>query len=70
MRYAMYTVREIETAITTLPTREFAKLREWFYERDAMLWDQQFEEDVQAGRLSRFAEKAIADYKVGKVTEL
>ncbi len=66
----MYNVREIEIAITALPTREFAKLREWFYERDAMLWDRQFEEDVQSGRLAKFAEKAIADYKVGKITEL
>jgi hypothetical protein len=33
-------------------------------------WDRKIARDSEAGRLDKFAEEAIADYKVGRVKEL
>jgi hypothetical protein len=33
-------------------------------------WDRQTVRDSEAGRLDKFAEEAIADYKAGRVKEL
>ena len=66
----MTQVQKIEKEITHLPPRELAKLRTWFEEFDAEIWDRQFEEDVKAGKLDFFAEKAREDFKKGRVKEL
>lgn len=66
----MTTVKEIEQAVARLSERELAIFREWFEEFDAQLWDEQFKEDVEAGRLDYLAEKAIRDYQAGKYKEL
>lgn len=66
----MTTVKEIEQAVARLSERELAIFREWFEEFDAQLWDEQFEEDVEAGRLDYLAERAIRDYQAGKYKEL
>lgn len=66
----MNTVQEIEKAITKLPKNDLPVLREWFDEFDAEIWDKQFEEDVQSGKLDGLAMKAIADFHAGKCREL
>lgn len=40
------------------------------YEEQAAAWDKQFEEDVKAGKLDRFAEEALADFQAGKCEEI
>ena len=40
------------------------------YEAEAEIWDKQFEEDVKAGKLDRFAEEALADFRAGKCEEI
>ena len=40
------------------------------YEIQAEMWDKQFEEDVKAGRLDKFAEEAIQDFQEGKCEEI
>ncbi len=40
------------------------------YEAEAEVWDKQFEEDVKAGKLDRFAEEALADFRAGKCEEI
>jgi len=37
---------------------------------DAEVWDQQFEEDVAAGRLEQLAEEALQDLRAGRCTDL
>jgi hypothetical protein len=66
----MTTVKEIEQAVAQLSEDELAAFREWFEEFDAQLWDEQFEADVNAGKLDRLAEKAIRDYQAGNYKEL
>ena len=36
------------------------------YRVEAEVWDKQFEEDAKAGKLERFAEEALTDFRVGK----
>ena len=66
----MTDVQEIERAIQKLSPKDLALLREWFEEFDADVWDRQFEEDVRAGKLDGLAEKALANFRAGKCTEL
>ena len=36
------------------------------YRVEAEVWDKQFEEDAKAGKLERFAEEALTDFRAGK----
>lgn len=67
---AMSTIQEIEDAIRRLSAEELAALRAWFAEFDADAWDQQFEEDVAAGRLDALADEALEDLREGRCTDL
>jgi hypothetical protein len=69
-RGRMQTLQELQRAVSQLSPEELASFRRWFEEFDARLWDSQFEEDVQEGRLDRIAEQAIADFYAGKCKEL
>lgn len=64
------TIHEIEQAIKELSPEELARLRQWFDEFDARAWDEQFERDVQSGKLDELAEKARSDFGTGKTKEL
>jgi hypothetical protein len=66
----MSTVQEIKDAVLQLSPEDLAAFRAWFAEFDASLWDQQFEEDVAAGRLDRLAEEALQDLREGRCTDL
>ncbi len=66
----MFSLQEIETAVSKLSQEELAQFREWFAEFDAQLWDKQFEADVKAGKLEHLAQQALQDYKNGNTTEL
>ncbi len=64
------TVKELEKAIAKLSPEELAEFRAWFQEYDMDEWDRQIARDSAAGKLDKFAEEAIADYKAGRVKEL
>jgi hypothetical protein len=66
----MNTVQAIEEAIRQLSPEDLAALRTWFVAFDAEQWDQQFEEDVAAGRLDALAQEAIQDLREGRCTDL
>ena len=66
----MSSLQDIERAIAQLPREQLASFRAWFAEFDAKLWDEQFEEDVAAGRLDRLAEEALKDLREGRCTDL
>lgn len=66
----MSTVQEIQTAISQLSAEELGVFRAWFAEFDAEAWDQQFEQDVAAGRLDALADEALQDLRTGRCTDL
>ena len=66
----MSTVEEIESAVAGLPPEELRRFREWFEQVDADLWDRQFAEDAEGGRLDKAADRALLDFRAGRCTEL
>jgi hypothetical protein len=64
------TLQEIESAVAGLSAEELTRFRAWFLEFDAVAWDQQFEDDVRAGRLDALAEEALSDLHAGRATDL
>jgi len=66
----MSEVEQLEQRIQNLPPQEFAKLRAWFVEFEARVWDHQIEADAKAGKLDGLISEALADYKAGKAREL
>ncbi len=66
----MSTVQDIEKAIRELSPDDFAALRAWFARFDAGPWDQQFADDVSAGRLNALAAEAIDDLHQGRCEKL
>jgi hypothetical protein len=64
------TLQELENSVSRLPPEDLVKFREWFWEFDAKNWDNQFGEDVSAGRLDGLAEAAIRQHRAGESTEL
>jgi hypothetical protein len=66
----MATVEEIEKAIERLPEQELARLRAWFDERDAALFDAKIERDAKAGKLDALANRALGDHAAGRTRKL
>jgi len=66
----MSEVEQLEEQIERLSPQDLAAFRAWFAEFDARMWDQQIEADAKSGRLKPLIDKALADYKAGKVREL
>ncbi|MGC8991083.1 MAG: hypothetical protein ACP5MD_13275 [Verrucomicrobiia bacterium] len=66
----MSTVQEIKEAVCQLSSEELAAFRAWFAEFDASAWDQQFEQDISAGRLDQLAAEALRDLREGRCTGL
>ncbi len=63
-------VEEIQSAIVSLAPEEYARLREWFIERDWEQWDQQIEADAQAGKLDFLIAEAMAEKAQGQLRNL
>lgn len=55
-------VREIENAITQLPTDELTELVIWLEEYYAAVWEQQIEQDLEAGRLDDLLAELDKEY--------
>lgn len=66
----MSTIQEIQTAVSELSPEELSVFRAWFAEFNAKAWDQEFEQDVTAGRLEALAEEALRDLHEGRCTDL
>lgn len=63
-------LQELETAVSSLPSKELATFARWFEEYLADAWDKQIEEDIRAGRLEKLVHEAAADIKAGRCTPL
>jgi hypothetical protein len=66
----MTRIEEIEKAIEGLSADEIARLRAWFDEFEARMFDEQIERDAKAGKLDEVAAQALADHKAGRSREL
>jgi hypothetical protein len=66
----MSKIENLEREIQGLSPAELAAFRRWFREFDARAWDQQIEEDVQAGRLDGLANAALRDFESGRCDEI
>lgn len=58
-------VKEIESAIVQLPSKEVTELMSWLSEHHAQLWDKQIEEDLEAGRLDALLAEVDQEYEAG-----
>jgi hypothetical protein len=67
---AMTTVKEIEHAIEQLPSDQFSQIRDWIVERDWEKWDEQIENDSEAGALDFLIDEASRDAKSGDTRPL
>lgn len=63
-------IEDIEKAVASLPPEQFAEFRAWFEAFAAERFDQRIELDARAGKLDRFADQAIDDFRKGRAREL
>ncbi len=63
-------VKDIQEAVTQLSADDLVSFRSWYEDFDAKIWDEQFEDDVNAGRLDALADGALADFRAGRYEEL
>ncbi len=66
----MSKVESIEQQIKTLSPEELVKFRTWYAAFDAQAWDEQFNADVEAGKLDSLAEHALLAHKARQSTPL
>ena len=62
-------VLAIEAAVEQLPPAERAQFRAWFERFDAADWDQQLEQDAEAGALDWLADEALDDLAAGRCSD-
>lgn len=70
VKTGMSTLEQIEAAILTLPSDEFQRLRQWFFDVDYQRWDEQLEQDISEGKLEALAEEAIAEFEAGRCRQI
>jgi hypothetical protein len=58
-------IKEIEKAIAQLPAEDLDKLAGWLEDYRAQMWDEQFEEDLAAGRLDLLLAEADKECHAG-----
>ncbi|NEO76742.1 hypothetical protein [Moorena sp. SIO4G3] len=66
----MTKVEQIQAEIEALSKEDFVRLREWFAERDWLLWDKQLEADIADGKLDFLIEEAMTAKSEGKLQDL
>jgi hypothetical protein len=58
-------VKEIERAITQLPSNEITELVAWLEDYHHQIWDKQIENDLDSGRLDSLIGEAEKEYEAG-----
>ena len=58
-------VKEIEAAITMLPSKQLGELMAWLADYDQQVWDRQIEDDLEAGCLDAALAEVDKDYQAG-----
>lgn len=63
-------VDDIKAAIKKLQLADVSALLQWLDEYQEAMWDEQFEEDVAAGRLEEAGAEALEEDQAGKTRPL
>lgn len=66
----MTKLEQIEKSVIELDSKEFEAFSAWFEQLQAQRWDNQIQTDISNGKLDRLADKALADFRVGKTRPL
>ncbi|MBO9997566.1 MAG: hypothetical protein J7641_00940 [Cyanobacteria bacterium SID2] len=66
----MTQLEQIQAEIEALPQEDFIRLREWFAEKDWLLWDKQLQADIADGKLDFLLEEAMTAKAQGKLQDL
>jgi hypothetical protein len=66
----MTKVEDIEKAIKSLAPDDHVRLRDWFEEHDAKLFDQKLKRDANAGKLDKLIAKALENADAGLCEDL
>jgi hypothetical protein len=66
----MTEIDELESRIRNLPKEDFSKFRDWFYQLEDELWDQQIKSDFKVGKFDKLIEKARTEFAQGKARKL
>jgi len=66
----MTTIKEIKSAIGSLPHNEYMQLLGWIHGKDWSEWDKQLEDDVASGKLNFLAAEALEAKKTNKLRKL
>ena len=66
----MTTVSELQEAILGLSEADYSELRRWLLDQDWECWEQEFDEDVRAGKLDDLAAEALEAKARGKLKDL
>ena len=66
----MTKIEKLERDVRSLSPKDLTTFREWFVAFDAAQWDQQFEQDVKAGKLDALADAALEDHRAGRSRKL
>ena len=66
----MSRVEEIEDRVRHLSGPELRELRAWLDDFEAEIWDKQIDADSRAGKFDALIERALADERDGKTTDL
>jgi hypothetical protein len=66
----MTEVEQIARDIRDLTPTKLARFREWFAGFDAAEWDRQLDADVDADKLDKLADDALADHRAGRSQKL
>ena len=66
----MTKLQQIEKSFESLSDEEMKAFAAWFEELRWQRWDRQIEEDSKNGKLDRFADEALADFRTGRTRPL
>lgn len=66
----MTKLEKIEESIAALSDAELKRLAAWFADYQFERWDRRLEQDVEAGKLDRLADQALADFDAGRTRPL
>jgi hypothetical protein len=64
------TIEDLEKEVAKLSPDQLARFRAWFEAFDAARFDEKIERDAKSGKLDKFAERAMDDYRKGRAREL
>ena len=66
----MTTVSKLQEAILGLSEADYSELRRWLLDQDWERWEQEFDEDVRAGKLDDLAAEALEAKARGELKDL